>query len=217
MSEITFSNETVQYISLATKLSGAIIKDCVVEDDRIIFVVEKGNMGVAIGIKAKNLEKLRTLFKKSVKFVEIDEDKKKFIENLCKPYDVKSIEIEGKKVKLQIWDFGGEERFRFLLPTYVRGATGCIFMYDITNYSSIAHIDDWLMVLRQGTEVKLPTLIVGGKADLSDREVTSEEAIQIAKSREASGFIECSAKTGENVETTFRALTRLMLQNSKLI
>ena len=132
-------------------------------------------------------------------------------------FEVKSIEIEGKKVKLQIWDFGGEERFRFLLPTYVRGATGCIFMYDITNYSSIAHIDDWLMVLRQGTQAKLPTLVVGGKADLSDREVTSEEAIQIAKSREASGFIECSAKTGDNVETTFRALTRLMLQNSELI
>jgi N utilization substance protein A len=95
MAEITFSNETVQYISLATKLSGAIIKDCVVEDDRIIFVVEKGNMGVAIGIKAKNLEKLRTLFKKSVKFVEIDDDKKKFIENLCKPYEINKIEIEG--------------------------------------------------------------------------------------------------------------------------
>ena len=106
MSEITFSNETVQYISLATKYSGAIIKDCVVEDDRIIFVVEKGNMGIAIGIKAKNLEKLRTLFKKSVKFVEFDENKKKFIENLCKPYEVKHIEIEENDnstlVKIQV-------------------------------------------------------------------------------------------------------------------
>lgn len=95
MSEITFSNETVQYISLASKYSGAIIKDCIVEDDRIFFVVEKGNMGVAIGSKAKNLEKMRTLFKKNVKFVEFDEDKKRFVENLCKPYKVNSIDIEG--------------------------------------------------------------------------------------------------------------------------
>lgn len=95
MSEITFSNETVQYLSLASKYSGANIKDCVVEDDRIIFVVEKGDMGVAIGSKAKNLEKLRTLFKKNVKFVEFDEDKKRFVENLCKPYKVNSINIEG--------------------------------------------------------------------------------------------------------------------------
>jgi len=132
-------------------------------------------------------------------------------------FEVKSLEVQGKKVKLQIWDFGGEERFRFLLPTYIRGANGALFMYDITNYSSIAHIDDWLMVLRQGTQSKFPILVVGGKADLPDREITSEEAIQIAKSRDTDGFIECSSKTGENVETIFLALTKLMLQNSKLI
>ena len=52
-------------------------------------------MGVAIGSKAKNLEKMRTLFKKNVKFVEFDEDKKRFVENLCKPYKVNSIDMEG--------------------------------------------------------------------------------------------------------------------------
>ena len=92
---IKLDRASMELISLFNSISGAIIKDCVVEDDRIIFVVEKGNMGVAIGIKAKNLEKLRTLFKKSVKFVEIDDDKKKFIENLCKPYEINKIEIEG--------------------------------------------------------------------------------------------------------------------------
>jgi len=106
MSKITLSNETVQYISMATKYSGAAIKDCVVEDDRIIFVVEKGQLGVAIGIKAKHLEKLRSLFKKNVKFVEFDEDKKRFIQNLCKPYKVNNIEIEGNEdastVKIEV-------------------------------------------------------------------------------------------------------------------
>lgn len=95
MVEITFSNETVQYINLANKHSGAHIIDCVAEDDRIVFVVEKGDLGVAIGSKAKKLEKLRTLFKKNIKFVEFDDDKLKFIKNMCKPYDVKNIEIEG--------------------------------------------------------------------------------------------------------------------------
>lgn len=95
MTKITLSNETVQYISMATKYSGAGIMDCVVEDDRIVFVVENGQLGVAIGIKAKNLEKLRTLFKKNVKFVEFNDDKKRFIQNLCKPYQVNNIDIEG--------------------------------------------------------------------------------------------------------------------------
>lgn len=95
MTEIILSNETVQSINLASKYSGADIKDCVVEDDRIVFVVEKGQLGIAIGSKAKHLEKLRTLFKKNVKFVEFDEDKKRFILNLCKPYKVNNIVIEG--------------------------------------------------------------------------------------------------------------------------
>ena len=105
MSEITFSNETVQYISLASKYSGASIKDCVIEDDRIIFVVNKGDMGIAIGSKAKKLEKMRILFKKNVKFVEFDDDKKRFIENLCKPYKINNIDIEGDNssvVKIEV-------------------------------------------------------------------------------------------------------------------
>lgn len=95
MAEIVLSNETVQYINLASKYSGASIRDCIVEDDRVVFIVEKGQLGIAIGSKAKNLEKLRSLFKKIVKFVEFDEDKTRFVQNLCKPYEVKKITFEG--------------------------------------------------------------------------------------------------------------------------
>jgi small GTP-binding protein len=133
-------------------------------------------------------------------------------------FEVKSLEVDKEKVKLQIWDFGGEERFRFLLPTYVRGARGGLFLYDITNYSSIAHIDDWLSVIRKEIRAEdvFPIIVVGGKADLTEnREVSAEEGIKIAKSRNVDGFIETSSKTGENVEKTFEALTRLMLNNSQ--
>ena len=106
MSEITFSNDTVQFISMASKYTGAGIIDCVVEDDRIVFVVEKGHLGLAIGKKAKNLEKLRSLFKKTVKFVEFDENLQGFIRNLCKPYKTTNISIEGDEqepvVKIEV-------------------------------------------------------------------------------------------------------------------
>lgn len=133
-------------------------------------------------------------------------------------FEVKSLTVNGYKVKLQIWDFGGEERFRFLLPTYVRGARGGIFLYDITNYSSLAHIDDWLSVIRKEIRAEdiFPILVVGNKAHLvNDREVPGAEGIRIAKSRGVNGFIEVSAKTGENVEKAFKALTGLMLDDSK--
>jgi small GTP-binding protein len=134
-------------------------------------------------------------------------------------FEVKSLSVNKQKVKLQIWDFGGEERFRFLLPTYVRGARGGIFMYDITNYSSIAHIDDWLTVIKKEIRKEdiFPIIVIGGKADLAEnREVPASEGIKIAKSRGVDGFIECSSKTGENVEESFEALTRLMLNDSRI-
>jgi len=133
-------------------------------------------------------------------------------------FEVKSLTVNEQKVKLQIWDFGGEERFRFLLPTYVRGARGGLFLYDITNFSSIAHIDDWLSVIRKEIRAEdiFPIIVVGSKADLVEsREVSSAEGIKIAKSRNVNGFIETSSKTGENIEKTFRALTGLMLDEAK--
>ena len=132
-------------------------------------------------------------------------------------FEVKSLTVDEQKVKLQIWDFGGEERFRFLLPTYVRGARGGLFLYDITNFSSIAHIDDWLSVIRKEIRAEdiFPIIVVGGQADLVEsREVSSAEGIKIAKSRNVNGFIETSSKSGENVEKTFEALTRLMLNDA---
>jgi len=96
MTEITLSNDTVQFINLASKQTGAGIRDCVVESDLIVFVVEKGQLGIAIGSKAKNLEKLRYLTKKTVKFVEYNDDPKIFVKNLCKPYQITDITFEGE-------------------------------------------------------------------------------------------------------------------------
>ncbi|MFX1296987.1 MAG: Rab family GTPase, partial [Promethearchaeota archaeon] len=134
-------------------------------------------------------------------------------------FEVKSLEVDDHRIKLQIWDFGGEERFRFLLSAYVRGANGALFIYDVTNPRSLDLIDDWLMVIRR--EIKqehiFPIIVVGIVSELdAERQISAEEGIKIAKSRGADGFIECSPKTGENVEETFEALTRLMLANSGL-
>jgi len=87
-------------------------------------------------------------------------------------FEVKSFVVDEQKVKLQIWDFGGEERFRFLLPTYVRGAKGGLFCYDVTNYSSLAHIDNWLTVIKQEirNEDQFPILVVGLIPDINEEQ-----------------------------------------------
>jgi len=130
---------------------------------------------------------------------------------------LKAVELEGEKVKLQIWDFAGEERFRFLFPSYLRGASGGIFMYDITNYGSLAHVDDWLAIIEKELNYKLPIVFVGGKTDLFHlKEISTKKAMEIAKSKGADGYIECSSKNGENVHKVFNLLTKLILKNRDL-
>ena len=96
MADIFFSNENMQYINMVSKTTKTDIIDCTISEDNLVFIVRKGQLGAAIGRKAKNLEKLRSLFKKNIKFVEFDEDKEKFVLNLCKPYKVKNIALENE-------------------------------------------------------------------------------------------------------------------------
>ena len=65
-------------------------------------------------------------------------------------FHIKKLIIEEKRISLQIWDFAGEERFRFLLPSYVLGASGGIFVYDITRFTSLKNFQDWLDIFKLG-------------------------------------------------------------------
>ena len=110
MTDIMLSNEEMQYINMASNITKTHIIDCLNLDDRIIFIVQKGQLGAAIGIKAKNLGRLRSLFKKTIKFVEFDQDKETFIINLFKPYKINNVTLEGDedsiivKVEVEVSD-----------------------------------------------------------------------------------------------------------------
>jgi small GTP-binding protein len=131
------------------------------------------------------------------------------------------IEVEGKRITLQIWDFAGEDHFRFLLPSYVRGAAGGIFMYDITRETSLRNLPDWLGVFNEGVKVneqKIPLIMVGGKLDLEYKRVIPKDiAMDLAEANSFYGFIECSAKSGKNIEIIFKTLARRMMDISYLI
>jgi transcription termination/antitermination protein NusA len=96
MTDIQLSTDIMKYIRMATQMINVDILDCVQVDDLLVFVVRKGQLGAAIGKKAKNLERLRNVFKKTIKFVENDSDRSRFIQNLCKPYKIESVTLSGE-------------------------------------------------------------------------------------------------------------------------
>ena len=118
-----------------------------------------------------------------------------------------------KKVKLQMWDFGGEERFRFLLSQNCKGANGAFFLYDITNVRSIEHLPDWTQIVRENAG-DIPIMLIGSKKDLDEfRTVPREDGILAAKKYNLTSFIELSSKTGDNVEKAFSVMTETLFED----
>ncbi len=124
----------------------------------------------------------------------------------------KTIDFIDNKVKLQIWDFGGEERFRFLLSQYCKGANGAFFLFDITNQISLDHLPDWTQIVRENAG-DIPIMLIGSKLDLDEfRAVPTEDGILATKKYNLTSFIELSSKTGENVEKSFYDMTEILFE-----
>ncbi len=132
-------------------------------------------------------------------------------------FHVKKMQIDENDLIFQVWDFGGEERFDFLLPMYINGASGGIFVYDITNPTSLYNFPRWLKVVKDKNP-ELPILIVGAKSDLIDlRKITPEEANSFMKGFSLDELIEVSAKSSQNIEKLFERMTRMILNKHKTV
>ena len=131
-------------------------------------------------------------------------------------FHVKKVKVRGKRIKLQLWDIVGEERFRFLLPEYCLGANAVIFIYDITNSKTLDHLNDWIQIIREKAG-EVPILLIGNKLYLEkSREISREEGIKIAQEYKLLPPIEISSKTGVNVKRAFEILTEKVLSSQSL-
>ncbi|KAH8302851.1 hypothetical protein KR044_011213 [Drosophila immigrans] len=123
-------------------------------------------------------------------------------------FSMKTIEVEGKQVKLQIWDTAGQERFRTITQSYYRANNGVIIVYDITKRSTFANLQKWIEEVRRYTASNVLIILIGNKCDLEEeREVDFEEARQMCQYIPEILFVmETSAKENTNVDDAFRCL-----------
>ncbi|KAK9127557.1 hypothetical protein Syun_016354 [Stephania yunnanensis] len=129
-------------------------------------------------------------------------------------FKIKLLTVDGKKVKLTIWDTAGQEKFRTLTSSYYRGAQGIILVYDVTRRETFANLSTvWAKEIElYSTNQDCIKMLVGNKVDRDgERVVTREEGIALAKDLGCL-FLECSAKTRENVQQCFEELALKILE-----
>jgi Ras-related protein Rab-6A len=116
----------------------------------------------------------------------------------------KSLQLDDRVVRLQLWDTAGQEKFRSIIPSYVRDSSIVFIIFDLANRASFKNVDEWYSKVQAESHEDAIVMLVGNKSDLVDqRQVTTEEGE--AKAKEL-GLIygEASAKTGNNVRNLFR-------------
>ena len=112
----------------------------------------------------------------------------------------KNIKFHGQNIKLQMWDTAGQEKYKGLIPSYVRNSSVVFLVYDISSKMSFDNIPKWINFIKT---IENTTLVLcGNKIDLSNREVTKEEGTNLAQ-KEGITFFEVSAKTDENIKNMF--------------
>jgi len=139
---IRFTNREMRYIALFESITGATVRDCIIDDEnnRIIYVVKEGEMGIAIGKRGKNVSLLEKMTGKRHEIIEFSDDPARFIRNALRPARLREIRItqrtDGKKIAVVSVDPKDKgiaigrngknaERIRFLAKRY----------FDISNVS----------------------------------------------------------------------------------
>jgi small GTP-binding protein len=131
-------------------------------------------------------------------------------------FHLKTIILRGETYSLHLWDFGGQERFRFMLPSYVLGAKGALLLFDSTRVCTLESLEEWVEICRI-YDKSLPILLCGTKVDLlEDRSVSLDTARSYLDPLNIFDYLEVSAMNGQNVEKSFDSLITQINKNECL-
>jgi small GTP-binding protein len=141
-----------------------------------------------------------------------DKFQETFMTTIGVDFKTKYIEIEGTRVKLQIWETAGQEKFRSITKAYYRGAHGILVVFDISRRETFNQTKVWVDSIKDSSADSSPidVILVGNKCDL-ERAVTREEAEALAREFQISYFETC-AKKAVNVDRAFESLATMTLK-----
>ncbi|KZT11416.1 ras-domain-containing protein [Laetiporus sulphureus 93-53] len=131
-----------------------------------------------------------------------------YISTIGVDFKIRTIELEGKTVKLQIWDTAGQERFRTITSSYYRGAHGIIVVYDVTDNDTFTNVKQWLQEIDRYASEGVNKLLVGNKSDLTSKKVVEYSAAKEFADQLNIPFLETSAKNATNVEQAFLTMAK---------
>ncbi|KAI3386270.1 hypothetical protein SNEBB_007612 [Seison nebaliae] len=133
-----------------------------------------------------------------------------FISTIGIDFKIRTIELDGKKIKLQIWDTAGQERFKTITTAYYRGAMGIMLVYDITNDKSFDNIRNWVRNIDDHASPDVVRMLIGNKCDQdTNRVIEYERGKELADTYNIT-FFETSAKTNLHISEAFESLTKLI-------
>jgi Ras-related protein Rab-1A len=139
----------------------------------------------------------------------------KLVNSIGVDFKMKKKEIDGKVIKVQIWDTAGHERFRAITYSYYRGANAIIIVFDLSDKKSFVSITEWLKQIEKHAKENVFKFLVGNKSDLvEERKVTYKEAKDYADEHDLPYF-ETSAKEGININELFESSIKTFLSNNK--
>lgn len=130
-----------------------------------------------------------------------------YISTIGVDFKIRTIELDGKTIKLQIWDTAGQERFRTITSSYYRGAHGIIVVYDVTDMESFNNVRTWLGEIDKYATDNVNKLLVGNKCDLVVKKVVDVNTAKDFADSLGIPFLETSAKNATNVEQAFMTMS----------
>ena len=120
----------------------------------------------------------------------------------------KDIIVDNKKVKLQLWDTAGHERFRTITTSYYRGAHGIAIVFDLSDRQTFEHVERWLEEINKYAKENVMRFLIGNKSDLVDKREVSYEEVRVLANKLNIYYVETSAKNNINISDFFRVATK---------